>query len=186
MQDLGFRKATGLILTEIDGVLTQVSEDHVAAFEEAVLAAGTIFAAGEGRSGLLAKCFAMRLMHLGLQAHAVGDAVTPRLSPGDLLVAVSGSGATKITNLLAESAARQGARVAALTSSCDSALARAADLLVVVPAPAKQTDGHGSVQYGGTLFEQSTLVLLDTIALRLQRRLGQTAEQMAARHATLE
>jgi 6-phospho-3-hexuloisomerase len=186
MQDLGFGKAAGLILAEIDGVLTQVREEDAEAFEEAVLRAGTVFVTGEGRSGLLAKCFAMRLMHLGLQAHAVGDAVTPRLSPGDLLVAVSGSGQTKITNLLAESAARQGARVAALSSSRDTALARAADLLIVVPAPSKQTEGRGSVQYGGTLFEQSAFLLLDTLALRLQRRLGETAEQMEARHATLE
>ena len=186
MQDLGFRKVAGLILAEIDGVLTQVSEEEVAAFEDAILHADTVFVTGEGRSGLLAKCFAMRLMHLGLQAHAVGDTVTPHVSPGDLLVAVSGSGETKTTNLLAELAAQQGARVAALSSLRDTALARAADLLIVVPAPSKHTDGHGSVQYGGTLFEQSTLVLLDAVALRLQRRLGETAEQMEARHATLE
>lgn len=186
MQEAAFRKAASLILKEIEGVLSHLREEDVEAFEDAILGAATVFVTGEGRSGLLAKCFAMRLMHLGLQAHAVGDTVTPHVSPGDLLIAVSGSGETRTTNLLAGSAAEQGARVVALSSLRDSALARAADLVIVAPAPAKHADGHGSVQYGGTLFEQSAFLLLDTLALRLQRRLEVTAEEMDARHATLE
>ena len=186
MQDLGFGKAAGLILAEIDGVLTQVREEEAQAFEEAVLRAGTVFVTGEGRSGLLARCFAMRLMHLGLRSHAVGDTVTPHLSSGDVLIAVSGSGETRTTNLLAGLAADQGARVVALSSARDSALARKADLPVILPARSKRADGHRSVQYGRTLFEQSAFLFLDTVALRLQRRLEVTAEQMDARHATLE
>jgi len=182
--DLG--TAYRLILGELEGALGHVSEEQVDAFRRLVAEARAVFVTGEGRSGLLAKCFAMRLMHLGLQAHAVGDTVTPHVSPGDVLIAVSGSGETKTTNLLAASAAEQGARVVALSSLRDSTLARTAGLVMVAPAPAKHADGHGSVQYGGTLFEQSAFILLDTLALRLQRRLEVTAEEMDARHATLE
>ncbi|MEM2817946.1 MAG: SIS domain-containing protein, partial [Archaeoglobaceae archaeon] len=46
-----------------------------------------IFVVGIGRSGLVAKAFAMRLMHLGYKAFVIGETTTPRIEAGDLLVA---------------------------------------------------------------------------------------------------
>jgi 6-phospho-3-hexuloisomerase len=174
-----------LILTEMASVLDQIQQAQVQALEEALLQARAIFITGEGRSGLVGRCFAMRLMHLGLTCHVVGEATTPALTSADLLIAISGSGETPVTCLLASSAARQGARVAAIVGTAGSTLAGAASFTLLVPAAA---DGMGvaSRQFGGTLFEQCVLVVLDAVALNLQHRLGQTDGQMRARHTTLE
>jgi 6-phospho-3-hexuloisomerase len=174
------------ILSEIGGTLAQVSAQQVEALGEAMAQAGAVFTTGEGRSGLVGRCFAMRLMHLGLKAHVVGEAMAPAVRASDLLVAISGSGETAVTCLLASQAKKQGARVAALTAAADSPLAATADVVILVPAPTKEQAAAASIQHGGSLFEQSALILLDAIALQLQRRLHQTDEQMRARHANLE
>jgi 6-phospho-3-hexuloisomerase len=179
MPESGFRKASDLILREIAVTLARVDEHQVRALEKAIASDGAVFVAGEGRSGLVARCFAMRLMHLGVTAHVVGETVTPAFRPGDLLVAVSGSGETPVTCSLASSAASRGGRVVAVTAGAQSSLAQAAHAVLSIPA-------SESAQFGGTLFEQSALIALDAVAWQLQRRLRQTAEQMQARHTTLE
>jgi len=45
---------------------------------------------GAGRSGLAAKAFAMRLMHLGFNVYVVGETTTPAVGPEDLVIGVSG------------------------------------------------------------------------------------------------
>jgi len=180
-----FASLSGLIVEEIRRALAQVDAAQVRALEEAVLRAQALFLTGAGRSGLVARCFAMRLMHLGLPVHVVGETVTPALQPGDLLIAISGSGESATTCAVAESAAKHGAGVAAITSVEESRLARAAELALLVPGAGEEQPAT-SAQFGGTLFEQSAVVALDAIALSLQRHLRRTDEQMRARHATLE
>jgi len=190
MTKQSFQEASRLVLSEIEKALAGVQEEQAAALMEAVLEAGAVFVTGEGRSGLVARCFAMRLMQLGLSAHVVGETATPALKKGDLLVAVSGTGESEITCTRAQQAAKQGARVAALTGSEGSSLASAANLMVVITAATGAAEGaagaRASAQYGGSQFEQAALVTLDAIVLGLQKRLGQSAGQMQARHATVE
>jgi len=185
MEEGRFHKALELILTELTGVFVRVEEKKIAALEEAIASAGAVFVTGEGRSGLVARCFAMRLMHLGLRAYVVGGTVTPAARPGDLLLAVSGSGKTATTCSVARSAARAGARVAAITAGPRSPLANVAALAVVIPAAAARGRTL-SRQHGRSLFEQSALLLLDALVLELQRRLGRTDADMASRHSNLE
>jgi 6-phospho 3-hexuloisomerase len=172
-------EALRVVAGELSRVLSQGRADEMQALQDAILGAQSVFVTGEGRSGLVARCFAMRLAHLGLKVQVVGETVTSAFRPGDLLIAVSGSGTTSATCLHASSAADQGGRAVAVTANPGSPLARSADLALLVPS-------QGSVQFGGALFEQSALVLLDAIALALQTRLGRTSEEMQARHATLE
>lgn len=54
-----------------------------------------IFVVGTGRSELVGKAFAMRLMHLGFNVHVVGEVTTPAIRDKDCLIAISGSGETK-------------------------------------------------------------------------------------------
>ncbi len=77
----------------------------------ALNAAQRVFVAGEGRSGFMAKAFAMRLMHLGLPVHVVGETTTPSVADGDVVVGVSGSGTTAGTVRVAEQAVKVGAAV---------------------------------------------------------------------------
>ncbi len=186
MAKQAFQEASRLILSEIESALARVREEQADALLEAILQPGAVFLAGEGRSGLVARGFAMRLVHLGLSAHVVGESTTPALRKGDLLVAVSGTAESEITCTRVELALKQGARVAALTASEGSPLASAANLAVVIAAATGARGAAASGQYGGSQFEQAALVLLDAIVLRLQERLGQSAGEMDARHATVE
>ncbi len=178
-----FRESCKLILREIDSALAGVAQERVAALAAAVREASAVFVTGEGRSGLVARCFAMRLMHLGLSAHVVGESVTPALREGDLLVAVSGTGESDITRTRARLAKEQGGRVAALTGSEGSSLASGADLAVVIPAGKGKAS---TAQFGGSQFEQTALLALEAVVLQLREELGRSDEEMADRHATVE
>ncbi|MCY0893435.1 MAG: SIS domain-containing protein, partial [Acidibacillus sp.] len=80
------------ILDEIALVLERVEEDSIEKFAQGLTTAGRVFVIGEGRSGLMGKSFAMRLMHLGVNIFVIGETITPAVGSGDMLVAVSGSG----------------------------------------------------------------------------------------------
>jgi 6-phospho-3-hexuloisomerase len=82
------------ILGELQAAIRATSLDAVEKLTEILLGARCTFVAGAGRSGLVAKAFCMRLMHLGLPAHPVGETATPALRRSDVLVVASGSGET--------------------------------------------------------------------------------------------
>ena len=67
------------IVEELDFALGSIGETEGEKFVEAVLAADRVFVAGAGRSLLMIRGFAMRLMHLGFQAYVVGETVTPAI-----------------------------------------------------------------------------------------------------------
>ena len=155
---------------------------------EAILTADRLYVAGGGRSGLMARAFAMRLMQLGLVTYVVGETTTPAIRAGDLLLACSASGETQVTVLVSQVAKTAGARVFAITTIPSSPMARLADETIVIPAPSKRTaPGAGvSAQYAGSLFEQSLLILLDAVSSEIGRRLGTPPQELDARHANLE
>jgi 6-phospho-3-hexuloisomerase len=99
------------ILEENRQVLERVQEDAVRQFLAALQESKRIFVFGEGRSGLVMRCFAMRLMQLGFTVHVVGEATTPAITASDALIACSGSGETHVTCLFAEQAKAVGARL---------------------------------------------------------------------------
>ena len=118
------------------------------------------FCSGQGRSGLVAQMVAMRLMHVGFDAHAVGEATAPAIGSGDGLVMISGSGETPVTLHITRLARDYGAHVLAVTTRADSTLARRAHAVIQVPTTV-------TGQFGGTLFEQSALLLLDAVMLEI-------------------
>jgi len=182
------KKTISEILDEMGRTLGQVSPQGLDRLVEAVLKAGRIYVAGGGRSGLMARAFAMRLMHLGLVTYVVGETTTPSIRSGDLLVSCSASGETQVTVLVSQVAQKAGARVFAITATPDSPMARLAHSTIVIAAPTKHTPaGVGaSAQYGGSLFEQALLVLLDAVSSEIARRLGAAAQELDSRHANLE
>src|SRR6478752_8347358 len=86
---------TQTILDEITAVMNHIKEPQIEEVAFSLYRAKRIFVIGEGRSGLMGKSFAMRLMHLGATVYVVGETITPSIAEGDLLVAISGSGTTK-------------------------------------------------------------------------------------------
>ena len=91
------------------------------------------FVIGRGRSGLVARSFGMRLMHAGLPAFIPGETITPAAGDRDLLVAISCTGSTGMTDYVAARAKQLGAKVVALTSDASSPLAKLADKVVAHP-----------------------------------------------------
>ncbi|MBM3497448.1 MAG: SIS domain-containing protein [Armatimonadetes bacterium] len=175
------------IAEELRRALTHTSPVEGEALVEAILAARGAFCSGQGRSGLMVKAFAMRLVHLGLNAHVVGETTTPAIGPGDLLVVATGSGRTRTTLAIVEAARERGARVACLTAHPASPIAQASDLVVELHGPIAWDAPHGkSVQPPGSLFEQALLICCDAVVMSLMERLGTTEEEMRARHTKLE
>lgn len=132
----------------------------------------------------------VRLMHLGKTVYVVGETTTPSITAGDLLIIGSGSGQTSSVLLMAERAKRQKANILLFTTDAASPLAEFADHQVIIPAPplnvSKQLNNLISVQPMGTLFEQSLLILCDSLVLALMQRIGVSHAEMRKRHANLE
>ena len=146
-----------------------------------------VFLLGAGRSGIALQMTAMRLMHLGLTAHVVGETTSPAIGAGDVLLVASGSGTTAGIVRAAETAAGVGASVVALTADADSVLARLATVTIVVPAARKlDRDGTASAQYAGSLFEQAVVTIGDAIFHARWKASGLTADELWPRHSNLE
>ena len=158
-----------------------------------------IFIVGMGRSGFVARAFALRLMNLGFNVYFLGETITPAAERGDLFIAISGTGSTKIV-LTASAAAKEiGARVAAITSFPESALGQLADLVVTVKGRTKaglpiEEDYLARQIIGerepltplGSIFENNCMVFLDSLVVELMHRMGRTEADSKRRHATIE
>lgn len=176
------------ILAEVSDVAGRVESTQLEGMVDAILRARRIFVSGAGRSGLMIRALANRLMHLGLTVSVIGEISAPHTQPGDLLLVGSGSGETASLVSQARAAKAAGMDVALLTANADSTLAGLATSVVVLPAQTKQSadDGAVSVQPMGSTFEQASLIVYDALVLELMRRSGETAESMKNRHADLE
>ncbi|SKB37324.1 3-hexulose-6-phosphate isomerase [Arthrobacter sp. 49Tsu3.1M3] len=182
-----FRRNRGLVKDELTDVFQRVDPAQVAALVTELRLADRIFVTGAGRSGLVLKMAAMRLMHLGLTVHVVGETTAPAIRAGDLLLAASGSGTTAGVVKAAETAAGLDARVAAYTTNAGSPLAAVAAAVVLIPA-AQKTD-HGSAvsrQYSGSLFEQVLFATTEAVFQSLWDEDAAAAEDLWQRHANLE
>lgn len=180
---------TKTVIAELERTLTAISPEEAGRLCDLILQARSIFVAGAGRSGLAMRGFAMRLMHMGFSVHVPGDLTTPPLQRGDLLLIGSGSGETASLVAMAEKAKALGGRVALITILPDSTIGKMSEVTVRIPAPTPKATGtaqFASVQPMGTLFEQSLMIFLDLMVLRLMDKKGIDATRMFERHANLE
>lgn len=158
-----------------------------------------IFIVGMGRSGFVARAFALRLMNLGFNVYFLGETITPAAEKGDILIAISGTGTTKMV-LTASTAAKEiGATVIALTSFSESPLGQTADLIVTIKGRTKtgwpkEEDYLARQIIGerepltplGSIFENNCMVFLDSLVVELMHRMGRTEADLKRRHATIE
>ncbi|WP_054942432.1 6-phospho-3-hexuloisomerase [Paenibacillus ihuae] len=175
------------IVKELERSAGQLDAEAAEAFAGLLQRSGKIFVAGAGRSGLMGRAFAMRLMHAGRAAYVVGETVTPGIEAGDVLVLGSGSGETKSLIAMAEKARALGAAVVLVTIAPESTLGSLADYTVKLPGVAKEASGErATIQPMASLFEQTLLLFYDAVILRLMEWTGQTTSQMFGKHANLE
>jgi 6-phospho-3-hexuloisomerase len=152
---------------------------------------------GAGRSGLVGRAFAMRLMHLGFDVYVIGETITPSVGEGDLVIVISGSGSGALSLTAARLAKKIGSMIVAVTSYPESELGQTADHLVVIPGreitareqeyQARQLLGeHESLAPLGTLFEDTCTIFLDSVVADLMIRLQISEESMKNKHSTIE
>lgn len=181
------KEILGNILEDIRGVLSGVEDSQYEALVREVTTAQRVFVAGAGRSLLMSKAFAMRLMHIGKPVFVVGETVTPAAGAGDLLILGTGSGETATLKAIAGKAEKAGVRILVITTNPQSTLGQKADVVVRLPASVNHLNrGGGSWQPGGNSFEQSLLLLGDAVACDVASATGTDISGALKLHANLE
>lgn len=156
---------------------------------EMILQADRIFVTGQGRSGLIASCFATRLAQMGFNVHIPGLATCQRIEKPDLLIAISCSGTTVTTVELAKTSRNAGAEVAVVTALDRSPLAQLATHIVLIPSDNEDIKARCKYIIGpnnNTLFEETTLLYVDTLVYILLQRKGISENIISQRHTNLE
>lgn len=178
------------ILRETGAALAQVDLEKIEEFQNTISRADRIFVAGAGRSLLMIRSMAMRLMQSGEEVYVVGETTTPAIRPGDLMIIASGSGETSTLTVLAKRCKEIGADLALITVESRSTIGKMADFVLVIPASATKKERHdnGSIQLGANTFEQSLLLLGDAITIERMKNLNMenVNEVLMHRHANLE
>jgi 6-phospho-3-hexuloisomerase len=188
-----------LMATKIREIANTISDEDTETFIRELLNAKRVYVIGAGRSGLVAKAFAMRLMHLGLRAYVVGETITPALNKGDTIVIFSGSGRTKTVADLAETARNIGGRICLITSNADSRIGKIADSIVIIEQhrdavadeaaefEVRQMMGnHKSFAPLGTLFETASMVFADAVISRMMEITLTDESALKNRHTNIE
>lgn len=188
-----------LMASKIREIANTISDEDTEKFIRELLNAKRVYVIGAGRSGLVAKAFAMRLMHLGLHAYVVGETITPALNKGDVIVIFSGSGRTKTVADLAETARDIGGRICLITSNADSRIGKIADSIVIIEqhrdAVADETaefeirqmmGDHKSFAPLGTLFETASMVFADAVISRMMEITQTDESALKNRHTNIE
>jgi 6-phospho-3-hexuloisomerase len=175
-------------LDDLARVFDRIDEAAVDRAVDEIARAKRIALYGVGREGLQIKGFCMRLFHLGRQAAMVGDMTTPHIGTGDLLIVSAGPGHFSTVAALMGVARRDGARTLIVTAQPNGECARAADIVLPIPAQtmADDTGPSTSVLPMGSLFEGSQYILFEVMILKLRDRLGVTPDAMRANHTNLE
>ena len=181
------------ILDNIESAQEFLDEQAIEDFEDIIINSKNIFVTGAGRSGLAAKAFAMRLMHLGLSAYVVGETISPAIHADDCIVVISGSGETNTIVSAANKAKERGSKVLALTSYPESTIGQLSDCFILVKGRRKkEVDDenymkrqiHGnytSLTPLGTAFELTTLVFLDAIVSELMDKINESEGEVVAK-----
>jgi 6-phospho-3-hexuloisomerase len=175
-------------LAELAGVIEGFDAKGADALIEEIVKAKRIALHGLGREGLQMRGLAMRLFHMGLDVHVVGDMTLPPIGKGDLFIAAAGPGDIATTAELMKIAKSSGARLAVITAQGEGGAAKRSDCVLLIPAQTMANDrgGKTSVLPMGSLFEVSMMLVFEILVLKLRDRIGETAESMRARHTNLE
>jgi len=186
------------ILNNIESATEFIDEDVINEFMDVLTESQNVFVLGAGRSGLAAKAFAMRLVHLGISAYVVGETISPAIYDTDCILAISGSGETKTIVSAVDIAKNRGSKALAITSYPESSLGKLSDRVMLVKGRTKkdiddedyikrQIDGnYVSLTPLGTAFELTALIFLDGLIASLMQKMGKTEDDLKYRHTVLE
>ena len=192
-----------LMASSLQETARAINAENAGQFLDEILNAKRVYLVGAGRSGLVARAFAQRLMHLGFESYVIGETITPAFGSEDVLVAFSGSGETRSVMDVCETAREIGGKICLVTSTPDSRIGRMADCIVEIGNNRfKDTDipsdfeirqltgQYRSVSSSfaplGTLFETAALVFSDAIISALMEVKHCTIEELRDRLANVQ
>jgi len=195
------RAAADEILSGARKAIDEIDETQVESMIKMLLDAKDkkIFVVGMGRSGFVGRAFALRLMNLSFDVYFLGETITPAAGAEDLVIAISGTGMTKLVVSAAAAAKEIGAKIVAITSYKESQLGQMADQLVLVKGRtkmgwpreedylARQILGEREpISPLGSVFENNCMVFLDSLIVELMYRMKKNENDLRSRHATIE
>jgi len=156
------------VVEELAATLARVGEQLDWASVDAVVAlllgARRVFLYGAGRSRSIALGIGQRLTHVGCDVTLIGESGTSRFTADDVLIVVSGSGASPSAVTIAELAvAAGGGEIVAITTAPDSPVGRLATRHVVVPTRSKLRE-HPTLAPYTAHFDTAALVVGEAIA----------------------
>jgi 6-phospho-3-hexuloisomerase len=177
--------ATGVIARMLDeqrAVFAALEPNAIDELAAEAAAAKRVFLYAIGRNGLMLQGFAMRLAHLGIDAHFVGQLSAPPAREGDLLILAVALGSLPTADAVIDAARRAGVRIAMVTARPQGV--RDADRVIELPAQT-MADAPASVLPLGSAFELALHLLCEAVIIALMAKLGRTNDDLRARHANL-
>ncbi|HET8685559.1 MAG TPA: 6-phospho-3-hexuloisomerase [Methanosarcina sp.] len=187
-----------MIAVSLNEIIDRLDREAIKAMIQKILEAESVFLMGAGRSGLVAKAFAMRLMHLGFSVYVVGETTTPSVQTPDVVIAISGSGETRSIADLGKIVKDIGSTLITVTSKKESTLGKISDITMVLPSKTKNDlDADGYLERNmrgdykkvtplGTSFEITSLIFLDSIIAQLIIFTGASEAELKKRHTNIE
>ncbi len=178
-----FVRAQRYIGDRVTAALERVDPRQIARAVEILATSPQTFVYGAGRSGIVGRAFAMRLVQTGLRAFVIGESVTPIVRRGDAVFILSGQGESYSSIQTANIVRREGAELIVVTGRATSKLAHTASLLISLEFP--DDPERPRLAPLGTLFESASLRLTDALVAELASARGESETSMRARHAIM-
>jgi 6-phospho 3-hexuloisomerase len=178
-----FARTQHYIGERVSHALDQLDPSTIDAAVARIAKAPATFVYGAGRSGIIGRAFAMRLVQIGLTAFVIGESVTPIVRRGDVVFILSGRGESQSSIQTANIVRREGAELIVLTGRSSSKLAHIATVLI--PLDFTEDAERPRLAPLGTLFESASLRITDALIAELMGARGETEESMRRRHAIM-
>ena len=185
---LTIKEMNAKAVAELTDVINRIDAAQVDALIEVLAKVKRVVLYGVGREGLMMKALAMRLFHLGLDAHVVGDMTTPPVGRDDVLLVSAGPGYFSTVAALMGVARSAGAKTICFTAQPGGNVPQSADLVVVLPAQTMADDTAKPTSFlpMGSLYEGVQYLFFEYLVLLLRDHMGVMPEQMRHQHTNLE
>ena len=183
-----FNNVSNEIINELGRTLSKIDNKEVEELVNQIQKAEKVFFVGVGRVLLSLEAIAKRLAHLGINTVVVGQITEPAITDKDLLIVGSGSGETIFPLYIAKKAKKFNAKVIHIGANPNSSIKEFRDYFIKIPVSTKLNleNEVSSIQPMTSLFEQSLLLLGDTIALMIIREKNINMTNLWKYHANLE
>ncbi|MEQ7167548.1 6-phospho-3-hexuloisomerase [Enterococcus avium] len=175
---------------ELAETLKKIDQEQIDQLVTSIKQAKRIFISGAGRSLLMLKGLAMRLMHLGYEVYVVGEVTTPAFLSEDLLIVASASGETTSLINTVTKARKIGGNIISLTVFPESTLAKLSASIIRIPAYTdklpESKENQKEILPGGSMFEEAVLLLSDSLIVELAIEQKVPTDRAFEKHANLE